>query len=104
MSSRDPLTTTEILQAVTVEVIRRLWDRGMYRNNKWLQMCHDNWFDIWVDWKTEQTMNDVDRQVKELNPEPVDFAEPVYWEESEGETPLGGAMGISHDFTSDHEA
>ena len=93
---------SKVLKALAVEVIRLLWDQGLYRDNEILKMCHDNWFSFWVDWRTSLAMEDVDRQVEELNPDPVQFNEPIYWEEEHGETPLGGAMGISHDFT-DHD-
>ena len=93
------LTPTQVCQALVVEVIRRLWNRGLYRESKILQQIHDNWFDLWVEFKTQETMNEVDRQVEELNPNPVEFAQPVYWEEEHGDTPLGGPMGIRHDFT-----
>ena len=96
------LTPIQVCQALAVEVIRRLWNRGLYRENKILKRIHDNWFDLWVEFKTQVTMNEVDRQVEELNPNPVDFAQPVYWEEEHGETPLGGVMGIRHDFTDDN--
>ena len=93
------LTTTEFVMALAVEVIRRLWSRGLYRNNPWLKKIVDEWFDVWVEYKTQVTMKSVDDQIKILNPEPVEFSEPLYWEEEHGETPLGGAMGIRHDFT-----
>ena len=87
--------------ALAVEVIRYLWDQGLYRNNEILKRVVDQWFDVWVEWKTIKTMEDVDDQIKELNPEPVQFNEAVRWEEEHGETPLGGPMGITHEFT-DH--
>ena len=93
------LTPTEVFQALVVEVIRRLWDRGLYRENPWLKRIVEEWFDLWVEFKTQTTMKEVDKQIEELNPDPVDFAQPVYWEEEYGETPLGGPMGIRHDFT-----
>jgi hypothetical protein len=92
------LTPFELSMAFCVEVVRQLWDRGLYRQNKWLQMCHDEWFDVWTIWRTSITMKDVDRQVAELNPEPVSVPEPIYWEEKEGETPLGGPIGFTYDF------
>lgn len=92
-------------RALLVEIIRRLWDRGLYWNNPWLQRIHDNYFEIWTQWRTDITMKDVDRQIAELNPEPVKMVEPVFTETLEGETPLGGEMRLSHDFyTPDHDA
>ena len=81
-----------------VDIIRHLWDHGLYRDNKWLKMCHDYWFDYWVEYKTQITMKDVDEQIAELNPEPVSVPDPIYWEETEGERLLGGSMGFSYDF------
>jgi hypothetical protein len=85
-------------RGLIVDIIRHLWDHGLYRDNKWLKMCHDYWFDYWVEYKTQATMKDVDEQVAELNPEPVSVPDPIYWEETEGETLLGGSMGLSYDF------
>ena len=45
-------------------------------------------------------MEDVDQQAKELTPEPK-VVKPLYWEEEEGETPLGGPMGFRYDFVDD---
>lgn len=90
------LGPTEIFMAFCVEVVRQLWNRGLYRQNKWLQMCHDYWFDTWTIWRTGLTMEDVDRQIEKLNPDPVEITKPVYWEE-DGDSALGGAMGITHE-------
>lgn len=91
-------------RALTVEIIRRLWDRGLYRDNPWLQKVHDNYFEIWVQWRTDITMKEVDRQIAELNPEPVKMVEPTFTETLEGETPLGGEMRLRYDFTEDNDA
>ncbi len=101
MSRREPFTLWEILQALTVEVIRRLWDDGQHVNNKWLRQIHANWFDVWVDWKTELTMSDVDRQAEELlkywEIQDLDPAQGfTYSEDLKGETPLGGEMRFRH--------
>jgi len=79
--------------AFLVEVIRILWDKGLYRQNKWFQMTHDEWFDVWTIWRTGLTMEDVDRQAKELTPDPV-VTPPVFSEEIDGETLLGGKMEL----------
>ena len=84
-------TLWEILQALTVDVIRRLWDDDQHVNNKWLRAIHANWFNVWVDWKTDLTMRDVDRQIAELFEE-SEVTPPLFTEELEGETPLGGEM------------
>ena len=91
------LTVTKRLQAVAVDVIRRLWDRGLYRDNKWLRMVHDNWLHHWIDVKTAVTMRSVDAQAADLTPEP-EVIKPVYWEEEEGETALGGPLGYTYRF------
>jgi len=96
------LTPTEVFMAFCVEVVRQLWDRGLYRQNKYAQMCHDQWFEVWTIWRTGKTMKDVDRQIEEMFYEP-EIEPPVYYEEQNGETPLGGVMGIRNEFT-DHDA
>lgn len=88
------------MMALVVEIIRALWDKGLYRDNKWLRLCHSNWLHHWIDWRTSLTMEDVDQQAKELTPEPK-VVKPLYWEEEEGETPLGGPMGFRYDFVDD---
>lgn len=88
-------------RGLIVDIIRRLWDRGLYRDNKWLKMCHDYWFDYWLDYRTATTMRDVDKQIAAIQEEP-EIPEAVYWEEEEGETPLGGAIGFSYEFTDDN--
>ena len=90
----------KVVKALVVEVIRSLWDRGLYRDNKWLRMCHDNWIGFWIDWRARLTMKSVDKQAKELTPEP-EIVKPVYWEEPEGETPLGGPLGYRYEFSDD---
>ena len=91
------ITVTKRLQAVVVDIIRRLWDRGLYRDNKWLKMIHENWISHWIDVKTAVTMRSVDAQAADLTPEP-EIIKPVYWEETEGETPLGGPLGYTYHF------
>lgn len=93
------LTTTVVLQALVVELIRRLWDRGLLsRTNKIAQMIHAEWFNAWVEWKTAKTMADVDRQIEEIQQQwEQDEEDPwVITETLEGETPLGGEMRASH--------
>lgn len=93
-----------IWEGLVVEIIRIFWDHGLYRDNPWLQKIHTTWFNHWVEYKTKQTMQSVDKQIEELNPEPVEISKPIYWEEEEGDTPLGGAMGLRHEFTDDDNA
>lgn len=85
------------LKGLVVEIIRIFWDHGLYWDNKWLKMVHANWFEFWVDFRAEQTMADVDKQIKEMSQEPK-TKPPLYWEQEEGETPLGGAFGYSYKF------
>lgn len=93
------LNRTQILQALTVEVIRRLWDRGLYRANPWLRKVHTNWFDVWVEWRTEITMRSVDRQanaiVADWDRQEAEGRRPVFSQVLEGETPLGGEMRLT---------
>ena len=91
------ITVTKRLQALVVEIIRRLWDRKLYRDNKWLKMIHENWISHWIDVKTAVTMRSVDAQAADLTPEP-EIIKPVYWEETEGETALGGPLGYTYQF------
>jgi len=88
-----------IWQGLAVEIIKIIWDHGYFVDNKWLRMVYKNWFHHWLDYKTAATMRDVDEQIEELNPEPVTLTKPIYWEEEEGETPLGGPIGISSTYT-----
>jgi uncharacterized protein YijF (DUF1287 family) len=88
-----------IWKALAVEVIRQLWDRGLYRQNKVLQQIHANWFTFWVEWKTQKTIENVDRQVAEIqeqwakeDPKPVIIEhEP---DGSNAQELLGGTMEI----------
>ena len=96
MAIRD-LTVIKRLQALVVDIIRRLWDRRLYRDNKWLKMIHENWIGHWIDVKTTVTMDSVDRQAEALTPEP-EVTKPLYWEETEGETALGGPLGYTYRF------
>ena len=91
------ITVTKRLQAVVVDIICRLWDRGLYRDNKWLKMIHENWVSHWIDVKTAVTMRSVDAQAVDLTPEP-EIIKPVYWEEETGETALGGPLGYTYQF------
>lgn len=82
-----------IWKALVVEFIRLLWDEGLYRQNSVLKKLHDEYFSFWVEWKTETTMKDMDRQIEELV-KPAEVDAPIFWEEEEGDTPLGGKMGL----------
>lgn len=86
-----------IWEGLVVEIIRILWDHGLYQDNPWLQRIHATWFHHWVDYKTGITMADVNRQIEEMSKDP-EVASPIYWEEEEGETPLGGPIGYTYDF------
>ena len=80
-------------RGLAVDIIRRLWDHGYWRDNETLQRIHDEWLHFWVDYRTEKTMEDVDRQIKELQQEP-EIEKPLYWEQ-------GDTIGFSYDFTDD---
>ena len=103
MNRYRKFTVTETLQALTVEVIRRLWDRGLYQSNRLARAVHDNWIGIWIDWRTQITMRHVDNQASEIlqqweasDVDPIDrFA---FSEEATGETPLGGEMRLRATF------
>jgi len=88
------------LSPFLVEIIRRLWDKGLYINNKYLRMIHDQYFDLWVDWRTDIVMKDVDKQAQQLTPDPV-VAAAAFTETKKGETPLGGELRLNHDFVED---
>ena len=90
------LATDVVLRALVVELIRRLWNRGLLRkDHKIAKLIHDNWFEFWVEYKTAQTMADVDRQIEAMFYEEEE--DPwLITEELEGETPLGGEMRARH--------
>lgn len=82
--------SARLLQAVAVEIIRRLWDLGRYRQNRWMQAVHDEWFEVWVEWRTQQTMKDLDQQIAQIKKDDTEQAPPVFSEDD------SGAMQISH--------
>jgi hypothetical protein len=96
MSSRA-FTWQELLQALTVETIWRLWNSGKYKNNRWLKMIVSNWLDVWADWRTDLVMRGVDHQTEELRMQwegddtSADFK---FTEKKEGATLLGGEMRL----------
>ena len=91
-----------IYQGLVVEIIRILWDHGYYRDNPWLNRVHDNWFSYWVDYKTKQSMDEVDRQIEEMFLE-SEIEPPVFSEEKEGETLLGGRMELRAPWLDDED-
>jgi len=91
------MTPCFTVQGFAVDLIRHLWDEGLYRDNKWLQKVHATWFNHWVEYKTCLTMDDVNRQIEEMFEESK-VMPPIYWEEEKGETPLGGPIGYTYDF------
>ena len=59
-----------LLNAIIYEVLWRLCaDHPSLRNNKLVKLLMDNCFPDWVEWSTEVTMADVDRQAEELKEE-----------------------------------
>lgn len=103
MSAPRVFSLKQLAQALTVELIRRLWDYGNYRNNSTLKAIHQNWFQIWVEWRSDLTMRDVDRQIEEMfyewtDDDWLDWDDWTYEATIEGETPLGGEMRITAPF------
>lgn len=104
--SRDRVfTLTETLQALSVEVIRRLWDAGQYRDNTWLRLCHDNWIAVWAGWRAQLSMRDVDLQAEQLVEtwSQQDDERFLFTEEEQGDTPLGGPMRLKATCIDDDE-
>ena len=95
-------TLTELLQVTAVEAIRHLWDRGhlIGPDWAWVKMIHDNWFDLWVEYKTALVMASVDEQVEKIQDGWAEIArlsqKPEFSEVLHGDTPLGGPMQSSH--------
>lgn len=95
-------TAAETLQALAVELIHRLWDRGIARKHPIAKKIHANWFDLWVDWRTQIEMRNVDAQAEKLVDDWTEADksdEWIYEETLEGDTPLGGEMRKSHPST-----
>lgn len=95
------LATHVVVKALVVELIRRLWHRGLLsKTNKIANQIHDNWFEFWVEYKTAKTMAEVDEQIEaihqKLDEEMAAAGDPVYSEILKGETALGGPMQASH--------
>jgi hypothetical protein len=90
-------TWRELLQALTVETIWRLWNSGQQKNNKWLKLIVENWLDVWADWRTDLVMRGVDHQTETIRMEwdatdtSADFK---FSEVRKSETPLGGEMRL----------
>lgn len=56
-----------LLNAIIYDVLWRLCDSfPSLRGKKWVRFLMDNCFPDWVEWKTELTMKDVDRQAEDL--------------------------------------
>ena len=71
-------------RAIVVEFIEGLWDRGIRYLDAFLKPLHDAWYDEWVEWKTQETMKDVDRQIEELLADHEEVPPPVYTEYEDG--------------------
>lgn len=80
-------------KALAVELIRIFWNKGLYRQSKILKQIHFEWFDYWVQWKTSKTMEEVDRQIEKIFLE-SEIDPPVFSEQEDGETPIGGRMEL----------
>lgn len=95
--NRGLLTST--LCAITVEVILRLWDRGLLADEPWTERIYDNWLHHWIEWKTRLSMQDVDDQIQDLHNywDLLDEEDLAHASEiAKGETPLGGPIQLSH--------
>ncbi len=56
-----------LLNAITYEIVRVLIDGGILsKSNRIVAQILEHCFQDWVQWKTESTMQDVDRQVEEI--------------------------------------
>ena len=96
------MSMPDTLKGLTVEIIRIIWDYGYLRGNTLLNQIHAYWFDYWVEFKTQKTMSDVDRQIEEIR-EPSGVDAPIYTETKEGSTALGGEMRLSAPWTRNQE-
>lgn len=76
-----------------VEIIRRFWDRGEYRDVEWMKEVHDSWFEDWVKMRTYRTLEEFDEMASEFFP-PSQVEKPIFTEKTKGETPLGGIMRL----------
>jgi len=85
-------------RGLIVDVIRRLWDDGLFLDNKWLKMCHEAWFSCWVDYRSCLEMQEVDKQIEDLFIE-SEIDSPIFSEELEGETALGGSLELRSPWT-----
>jgi hypothetical protein len=85
-------------KGLAVEIIRICWDHGYLRDNRILKIICNNWFDCWVDYKTQQSLSNVDRQIDRLTEEPT-IETPTFSEEKDGETELGGEMRLRSPWT-----
>ena len=48
-----------------------------------LKPIYDAWLDDWVDWKTQQAMKELDKQIEEILEADEDLDSPVYTEDGE---------------------
>ena len=90
------LTFTQLFKALVVEVIHNLWHAKLYRGNNWLKDIQQAFHADWVIWRAMVSMRDVDKLIEEMLEEPT-VKPPIYWEEEEGETPLGGSFGYNYE-------
>ena len=88
------------LNAIIYDILWRVCDNyPSLRQNPLIKQIMDHCFPDWVEWKTETTMKDVDRQVEEIKEEwAKDDPKPEYIEHSpdgsKAQELLGGAMEI----------
>ena len=70
-------------RAIVVDAIKGLWDRGIRNMDVFLKPIYDAWLDDWVDWKTQQPMKELDKQIEEILEADEDLDSPVYTEDGE---------------------
>ncbi len=85
-------TAFELIMVFAVEVIRRLWHLGYYRQNKALIAIVDEWFDVWAKWRMKFTMAEIDKQINEIKVKLETAVDAPVIIEHEGDSALGGAI------------
>ena len=94
------MTLLDAVKAAAVEIIWVLWSFGILNDNDILIRIHANWFPDWVTFKTYYTMKSVDKQIRDIW-EPSELDKPIFKEEEEGETDLGGMMELKSPWSED---
>lgn len=91
-------------RGLLVEIIRILWDHGYFRDNQILKRIHAWWFDYWVQFKTDGTMAQVDREVDKFKAQQAAQEDAELLARAQAEHP-DAKVEIVHPFdTADHKA